>query len=141
MLRRRIFRCREGNAAGLTLLAATLGLTACGASGTSIGRDCIHLWNARSNQVRQGMVAGRFPVASVAKWRAQPAGGNVAGDAADGCGFLFHTSSRYLSISAQTDGDAVRWGVPPTIRGAWSRRQQAAVHDNVSVDASGLLRP
>jgi hypothetical protein len=78
----------------------------------------------------------------VNNWRAEASGGgnvNLGGPASEGCGYLFHTSKRFLSISGAWSGKAIRWDVPPTVRGSWSPQQQAASADNATVDADGLL--
>jgi hypothetical protein len=95
--------------AGIGLLAATVGVTACGGGSTTAARGCFEIWNAKSNEARQRAVADRFTVADVSRWRAQAAGGvNLGGPASSGCGYLFHTSERYLSISAERRGRMIR---------------------------------
>lgn len=126
--------------AGIAVAAAAASLTACGGGSSNVARDCFAAWNESSNHNRQAMVARRFPIADVSPWMAEAAGtGNVGGSPSHGCGYLFHTSWRYLSISGEWSGRTLRWGSPPTIQGAWSARQQASVHDNATVDAQGLL--
>jgi hypothetical protein len=77
----------------------------------------------------------------VSEWRAQASSGavNLGGGTSEGCGYLFHTTASYLSISGVWKGKKIRWGVPPSIHGSWSARQQAAVSNNATVDADGLL--
>jgi hypothetical protein len=126
----------------IAVLSAAISLTSCGGGSSKASRDCLGAWNAASNKAGQSAVAGRFRIASVSKWRAESGGsGNVdlGGPASEGCGYLFHTSKRYVSISGVWDGETIRWGVPPSIHGSWSARQQAAVTDGVTVDAEGLL--
>ena len=128
--------------ATIAALAAAVSLTNCGGSSTKASRDCFDVWNAASNNARQSSVAGEFTVARVNTWRAEASGGangNPGGPASEGCGYLFHTSKRYLSISGAWNGKAIRWEVPPTIHGPWSAQQQAASADNASVDSDGLL--
>jgi hypothetical protein len=58
-------------------------------------------------------VAGRFRIASVSKWRAEAGGSrnvNLGGPASEGCGYLFHTSTRYVSISGVWNGNTIHWG-------------------------------
>jgi len=126
--------------AGVAVGAGAVSLTACsGGSGKGAG-DCFAAWNASQNQIRHALVAHRFKRANVSEWLAQATStGNVGGRPNRGCGYLFHASSRYLSISGSWRGRTLRWGVPPTIRGAWSAQQQASVRDNATVDARGLL--
>jgi hypothetical protein len=120
--------------------ALALGLAACGGSPKKAGgQDCFDVWNANSNRSRQTTVAGRFTIAGVSLWQAQASNGNVGGPAVHGCGYLFHDATRYLSISAERKGSAIRWGAPPTIRGTWSAEQQAATDDNAALDGAGLL--
>ena len=124
------------------MLVAAASLTACGGTSKKADRDCYSAWNLDSNQARQATVAGRFTIAEVSPWRAQGDVGQNATSpphASFGCGYLFHTSKRYLSISGEWDGSAIRWGVPPTIRGSWSPQQQAAVHDSATVSADGMI--
>jgi hypothetical protein len=137
--RRRIFNeMRMLFAVAVATAAATS--TACGGGPAGEARDCFGAWNAKSNHSRQALVAGRFTTAEVSPWLAEAEGtGNVGGPPSHGCGYLFHTSRRYLSISGAWRDHALRWGVPPTIRGTWSTRQQASVHDNATVDGGGLL--
>ena len=75
------------------------------------------------------------------EWHAAPGSGTVklGGPGSKGCGYLFHSSKRFLSISALRKGESVRWDVPPSIHGRWSRQQQAAARDNASVAADGHL--
>ena len=142
-------------------LAATVGLVGCGGGSTKAARNCFDLWNGSANKSQQTRVAHRFPSASVTSWSAQASGSsiveswtggsatvpeastgdNVGGRASHGCGYLFHTSRRFVSLSAELEGETVRWNVPPAIRGTWSRRQQAVARDNASVDGEGLLSP
>lgn len=125
------------------LLAASVGVVGCGGdrAAHAASRDCFDAWNAATNSARQATVAHRFTVGRVSRWRAQAAeAGNVGGRPAFGCGYLFHTSTRYVSISGEWRGRTIRWGVPPTIRGPWSSRQQAAVKDNAIVRADGGIR-
>jgi hypothetical protein len=127
--------------AAIAVLAATIGMTGCSEGSTQAGRDCFDTWNASSNQSQRSSVAGYYKVVSVATWRAQATGGpNVGGPASQGCGYLFHTSNRYLSISGVWRGKSIRWGVPPTISGSWSPEQQRAVSDNATVRGDGRLR-
>jgi hypothetical protein len=140
-------------------LAATVGLAGCGGGSHKAARNCFEIWNGSSNKVLQGRVAHRFASASVSNWSAQasasaiteswtassgttppsPSSGNVGGRASHGCGYLFHTSKRFVSYSAELRGDTVRWNVPPAIHGSWSRPQQAVARDNATVDDEGLL--
>jgi hypothetical protein len=119
-----------------------IGLTSCGGSSTKSSRDCFDVWNAASNKARQSRVAGGFTVARVSNWRAEASGSgnvNLGRPASEGCGYLFHTSKRFLSISSAWSGEAIRWDVPPTIHGSWSPQQQAAAPDNATVDGGGLI--
>jgi hypothetical protein len=128
--------------AGTIALVATIGLTGCGSGSTTAKRGCFDVWNAKSNQVRQTSIAGRFRVANVSEWRAAAASHATTprgSPANQGCGYLFHTSKRYLSISGAWTAEAFRWNVPPSIHSSWSSGQQAAVKDNASVNARGLL--
>ena len=142
-------------------LAAAVGLAACGGGSTKAARTCFDVWNGSSNRAQQARVAHRFPSASVTNWSAQAsagsideswtassstepaasAGGNVGGRANHGCGYLFHTSKRFVSFSAELKGETVRWDVQPPIAGSWSRRRQAVARDNATVDGEGLLQP
>jgi hypothetical protein len=129
------------------ILALAFGLAGCGGTSTNASRsangspDCLGAWNDASNKAGQSTVAGRFRVANVSEWHAEAGGGTVklGGPASEGCAYLFHTSTAYLSISGVWNGKAIHWGVRPTIHGSWSARQQAAVDDNAAVDADGLL--
>ena len=122
-------------------LAAAVTLTGCGSHSTNALRRCFSVWNDASNRPRQAAVAGRFVIASVSEWRAELAAGTVdlGGRANEGCGYLFHTTKAYVSISGVWRGGSIRWGVPPSIHGTWSPQQQSAVTDNAAVDADGLL--
>jgi hypothetical protein len=129
------------------LLAVAISLAGCGGTSSKISRssngsrDCFGVWNDASNKAGQSTVAGRFSIANVSEWRAEAGGGtvNLGGPASEGCGYLFHTSTAYLTISGVWNGKAIRWGVPPPIHGSWSAQQQAAVSNNAAVDADGLL--
>src|ERR1051326_5937966 len=113
--------------AGVAVVAAAGSFTACRGGAAKAARDCFAAWNERSNHTRQAMVAKRFTIADVSPWVAEAAGtGNVGGSPSHGCGYLFHTSWRYFSISGEWCGRTLRWGTPPTIQGAWSARQQAS---------------
>lgn len=134
--------CMRRACLAIAALAAAISFTSCGGSSTKASRDCFDVWNAGSNKARQSSVAGRFTLARVNNWRAESSGGgnvNLGGQASEGCGYLFHTSTRFLSISGAWNGNAIRWDVPPTIHGSWSPQQQAASADNATVDADGLL--
>jgi hypothetical protein len=72
-------------------------------------------------------------------WVAQPAATRGDEAKATGCSFLFHTATRYLSISGEWNGTGLRFGVPPTIHGSWSDEQQEATSDNVVLRADGGL--
>ena len=141
-------------------LAATVGLAGCGGSSTKAARSCFDVWNGSSNKAQQARVAHRFPSASVTNWMAQAsagsideswtassstdrasAGANLGGRANHGCGYLFHTSNRFVSFSAELKGKAVRWNLQPPISGSWSRRQQTVAGDNATVVGEGLLEP
>jgi hypothetical protein len=126
----------------IAALAAAISLTSCGGSSTKASPDCFDVWNAASNKEGQSKVAGQFTVARVNDWRAEASGGgnvNLGGSASEGCGYLFHSSERFLSISGRWEGNGIRWNVPPTIHGSWSRQQQAGGADNATVDSDGLL--
>jgi hypothetical protein len=125
----------------IAMLALTTSLAGCGGTSTNASRDCFAAWNAAANKTRQSTVADRFRIASVREWRAEAVSGtvNLGGPASKGCGYLFHTSKAYLSISGEWKGGTIRWGVPPPIHGSWSPEQQAAVSDNAAVEADGLL--
>jgi hypothetical protein len=149
-----MFKCVRTYSFAVALLATIAGLTGCGSEGSTpnqrdggprqreISRDCFDAWNDPSNQSNQSAVAGRFTIARVANWSAQASGGANSGpgdDPSQGCGYLFHTSDRYLSISGIWEGQTIRWGVPPTIDGSWSAEQQASGEDNARVDSEGRL--
>jgi hypothetical protein len=136
------------------ILAMAVSLAGCGGSSAKASRDCFKVWNDVSNKTGQSTVIGRFSVASVTEWRAEAGSGAVnvkwraearsgtvslGGPGSKGCGSLFHTSKRFLSISAERKGGNIRWDVPPSIHGPWSPQQQAAVHDNAVVAADGRL--
>lgn len=135
------------------LFVGVIGLTACGSEGSKqsrdgggpkkseVSRDCFDAWNAPSNQRNQAAVAGRFTIARVSNWSMQASGADtgLGSDQGQGCGYLFHTSDRYLSISGAWEGGSIRWGVPPTIHGEWSAEQQAAGEDNARVDPEGQI--
>src|SRR5262245_31792702 len=117
-----------------------VGITGCGSDGSkpdpgdggptksAVSRDCFDTWNAKSNEANRAVVAGRFTVARVANWTAQASGGGAgpSNGGSQGCGYLFHTSDRYLSISGAWAGQGIRWGVPPTMHGSWSAEQEAS---------------
>src|SRR4051794_27834127 len=106
-----------------------ISLAGCGGSSTKASRDCFDVWNDGSNKAERSRVMGRFGVANVAGWRAEAANGtakvewragpsgatvtvNRGGPGNKGCGYLFHTSKRFLSISAEWKGKEIRWDVP-----------------------------
>jgi hypothetical protein len=126
----------------IAALAAAISMSSCGGSSTNASRDCFDVWNAASNRARQARVAGRFTVARVSNWRAEASGGgnNLRGPASAGCGYLFHTAKRFVSISGAWNGNAIRWDVPPAMHGSWSPEQQAGSADNATVDAKGIVR-
>lgn len=138
----------------VAIAVMAISVAGCGGSSTKVSRDCFEIWNEGSNKAANASVIGRFSVASVTEWRAEagresvnvewraaPGSGtvNLAGPGNKGCGYLFHSSKRFLSISALRKGGNVRWDVPPSIHGRWSRQQQAAARDNASVAANGRL--
>jgi hypothetical protein len=138
----------------VAIAVMAISVTGCGGSSVKASRDCFEIWNDGSNKAAKASVIGRFSVASVTEWRAEAGRGNVnvewraapgsgtvslGGPRSKGCGYLFHTSKRFLSISALRKGENVRWDVPPSIHGGWSRQQQAAARDNASVAADGHL--
>jgi hypothetical protein len=125
-----------------------------GGSSTKASRDCFEIWNDGSNKAEKASVIGRFSTASVTEWRREAGRGsvdvewraapgsravNLGGPGSKGCGYFFHSSKRFLSISAVRKGGNVRWDVPPSIHGRWSPQQQAVVRDNASVAADGRL--
>ena len=139
-------------------LLATVGLAACGGGSNKAARNCYEIWNARPNQAQQASVAHRFRSGNVTRWIARASKGgvteswtassskvphvsNLGGSESHGCAYLFHTSKRYASFSAELRGKTVHWGVPPTLHGSWSRVAPAAAADNATVDAAGLLSP
>jgi hypothetical protein len=129
---------------GIALFATAISLTGCGSGSAKSSHDCFKLWNDTSNMAGQGAVAGRFAVASVSEWRAEATGSgtaNLGGPESQGCGYLFHTSKRYLSISGEWKHGkgTIHWGVPPSIHGSWSSEQEATVNNNATVDRDGLL--
>lgn len=138
----------------VAIAVMAISVAGCGGSSTKASRDCFEIWNEGSNKAAKASVIGRFSVASVTEWRAEAGRGsvnvewraapgsgtvNLAGPGSKGCGYLFHSSKRFLSISALRKGGNVRWDVPPSIHGRWSRQQQAAARDNASVAANGRL--
>lgn len=138
----------------VAIAAMTISVAGCGGSSAKGSRDCFEVWNDGSNKAAKASVIGRFSVASVTEWRAEAGRGSVnvewraapgsgavslGGQGSKGCGYLFHSSKRFLSISAVRKGENVRWDVPPSIHGRWSRQQQAAARDNASVAADGRL--
>jgi hypothetical protein len=123
----------------LLTIAGVLLVAGCGHRRRSAS-DCYAYWNNGGNAVRQSKVAGRFTTAEVSNWRAQAGGtGNLGGRASVGCSYLFHTRKRFVSFSGQLLNGRLSWGIPGTLRGAWSPQQQASVRDNASVDADGRL--
>lgn len=140
--------------AAVAILALAVSLAGCGGSSPRVSRNCFQVWNDASNKAGQSSVIGRFSAASVTEWRAEPGSGsvnvewraasgsgtvNLGGAGSRGCGYLFHSSKRFLSISAERKGRTIRWDVPPSIHGRWSPQQQAAVRDNAAVAADGRL--
>jgi hypothetical protein len=138
----------------VAILAMAVSQAGCGGSSAKVSRDCFEVWNDGSNKAGQSSVIGRFSVANVTEWRAEAGSGtvnvewraergsgtvNVGGPGSKGCGYLVHTSKRFLSISAERKGGNIHWDVPPSIHGPWSPQQQAAVHDNAVVAADGRL--
>lgn len=90
--------------------------------------ECVEAWNETvPDAERDAVVETGYAVASVSPWVAMAgAGSEGPRDERRGCGFLFHDYETYLSISGAWSGDRLEWGVPPTIRGDWSREQQAS---------------
>jgi hypothetical protein len=137
----------------VAILAMAVSLAGCGGSSRRASRNCFQVWNDASNKAGRSSVIGRFSVASVTEWRAEsrsgsvnvewraaPGSGTVLGGAGSkGCGYLFHSSKRFLSISAERKGRTIRWDVPRSIHGRWSPQQQAAGRDNAAVAADGRL--
>jgi hypothetical protein len=138
----------------LAIAAMAISVAGCGDGSAKASRDCFAIWNDGSNKAAKASVIGRFRVASVTEWRAEAGRGsvnvewraapgsgtvNLGGHGSKGCGYFFHSSKRFLSISALRKGENVRWDVPPSIHGGWSRQQQAAARDNASVAADGRL--
>lgn len=144
----------------VAILAMAATLAGCGSSSTKASRDCFEIWNNAANRATKSRVIGRFGLASVTEWRAQagsetkpgrqtldvewraaPGSGTVSlgGPGSKGCGYFFHSSERFLSISAERKDGTIRWDVPPSTHGRWSPQQQASVRDNAAVAADGRL--
>jgi hypothetical protein len=138
----------------VAIAVMAISVAGCGGGSVKASRGCFEIWNDGSNKAAKASVIGRFSVASVTEWRAEAGRGSVnvewraapgsgtvklGGPGSKGCGYLFHSSKRFLSISALRKGESVRWDVPPSIHGRWSRQQQAAARDNASVAADGHL--
>jgi hypothetical protein len=122
--------------AGIAIVAAAVSLTGCGGSSTTASRDCFEVWNDASNKAGQLSVAGRFSVASVSEWHAEPTGSgtaNLGGPESQGCAYLFHSSKRYLSISGEWRRDTIQWGLPPSINGSWSQEHVKAARKRTPV--------
>jgi hypothetical protein len=126
--------------AAMAIVSATICLTGCGGGSVKASRDCFAAWNHAAT-AGHSPVAGHFTVARVSDWTAQAEGSaNLGGPASHGCGYLFHTSTHYLSISGRWNHNTIQLNVPPPIHGSWSPAQQAAASDNANVDSHGLLK-
>jgi hypothetical protein len=56
----------------------------------------------------------------------------------EGCAFLFHNESRFISADGLWEGESLRWG--PWLRGSWSDEQQDGTQDNAAVRDDGTLK-
>jgi hypothetical protein len=119
----------------VVVLAAALAATASAAP--TRRPSCLDAWNTTAPASARASVAGAdLPVVRIARWTAQAAGSTAA---SHGCGYLFHSSASYLSISGEWDRARLKWGAPPTIHGRWSPMQQRATADNAVVRPDGSL--
>jgi hypothetical protein len=102
----------------------------------SAPRDCLGEWNAPTNAENRAVVAkdGEYRVAEVNLVSVSHPAKGLSGE---GCSFLFHTDSRFISIDGLWAGKDLRWGT--WLRGSWSEEQQEATQDNASVEDDGTL--
>jgi hypothetical protein len=102
----------------------------------SAPRDCLDEWNAPENAENRAVVSKDedYRVAEVNLLSVSHPAEGLPGD---GCAFLFHTDSRFISIDGLWAGKDLRWGT--WLRGSWSEEQQEATQDNASVEDDGTL--
>jgi hypothetical protein len=107
--------------------------------------DCFAAWNSRGNEANRADLAAHgfsFRVGSVER-------GMVFGDPARGgkahegelCGYLFHSSARFVSYTGDWRGDVLLWTNSQSARGRWTPTQQRTQHDDVRVLSDGRIAP
>jgi hypothetical protein len=89
-------------------------------------QDCVREWNAPSNAENRAAVAkdGEYRVAEVNRLSVSHPAEGLSGE---GCAFLFHNDSRFISIDGLWAGKDLRWG--DWLRGSWSEEQQEGTQD------------
>jgi len=100
-------------------------------------RDCVDEWNAPGNAENRAVVSddGDYGAAAVGVVYVNHAAEGLSGE---GCTFLFHDDSRFISVDGMwDDGASLRWG--PWLRGSWSEEQQDGTQDNAAVRDDGAL--
>jgi len=57
----------------------------------------------------------------------------------EGCGFLFHSTSRFVSYSGDWDGDTLLWTNSTGLHGAWTVVQDRSQPNDVRVLGDGRI--
>jgi hypothetical protein len=136
----------------LALLGVLAALGGCGSSpapeqspAASAPGDCFAAWNAGGNEsnrrwvAREGFRAARVEeFVQIADFAEGAPEGERATGRAEGCSYLFHTDTRFASVSGTWEGERIRWGALPGLSGRWSSQHQAPP-DNARVLADGTL--
>src|ERR1051326_7635925 len=129
----------------LPAILALLGVTGCGSHQTprSVVRshDCFVAWNAGGNERNRTDLASRgFTIGSVERSTTfgDPAQGGKPHES-QGCGYLFHSTTRFVSYTADWRGDTLLWTNFEGMRGRWTAEQQRTQPDDVRVISDGRI--
>jgi hypothetical protein len=133
--------------AALPGIVVLLAVTACGSNQTprSVVRshDCFIAWNAQGNERNRADLARRgfsFTIGSVARsfTVGDPAPGGTRHEG-HGCGYLFHSTTRFVSYTGDWHGDTLIWTNAQGMHGRWTAAQQRTQPDDVRVLADGRI--
>jgi hypothetical protein len=103
--------------------------------------DCLAAWNAGGNERNRADLAERgFTIGSVERGMvfADPAPGGTASES-ENCGYLFHSTNRFVSYTGEWHGDAVVWTNSQGMHGPWTAIQQRSQPDDVRVLGDGRI--
>jgi len=104
-------------------------------------QGCFIAWNAHGNERNRADLAGRgFTIGSVE--RSFTVGDPASGGSphkGEGCGYLFHSPTRFVSYTGDWHGDTLIWSNTEGMHGRWTAAQQRTQRDNVRVAADGRV--